>query len=76
MREALKALEDARVHAIFLRGRRKSADWVIRNLRAANSKIVRVLSTSTRPVHIEVLAGGIRILNAAASAADLEDDGP
>jgi len=66
----LKALEDAGVHAIFLRGRQQTAEWVIRNLRAANAKIVNALRTATKPVHLEVFADGIRILNESVQEVD------
>ncbi|GAC1322178.1 MAG: hypothetical protein NVSMB14_16940 [Isosphaeraceae bacterium] len=60
----LRALEEARVHAVFLYGRRRSADWMIGNLRIAKPAIVSTLSNAIRPLHLAVKGGGgVEILN-------------
>ncbi len=59
----LKALEEAGIHALFLRGHQQPAAWVIRNLHSSSAKIIAAIRSATKPIHIEVFAGGIRILN-------------
>jgi hypothetical protein len=60
----LKALQDAGIHAIFLHGRKRPAEWVIANLNAGRRKIVATISEASAPVHIAVMAGGrVAILN-------------
>jgi hypothetical protein len=54
----LKALTEARIHAIFLPGRSRTAEWTIKNLRAANRNLVDLISNATEPLHLAVMAGG------------------
>lgn len=54
----LDALTRANVHAIFLRGVQRPAEWAIANLRASLPKILDVIAQAKRGVHIEVMAGG------------------
>jgi len=60
----LRALNDARIHAIFLYGRRHPAEYVINNLIAALPHVLRMLADALDPLHIVVMAGGkIRVMN-------------
>jgi|SRR5947209_3383889 len=54
----LRALQKARIHAIFLHGRRRPASYIIENFRVALPKIMATLTASSAPVHLIITAGG------------------
>ncbi|HEX3466975.1 MAG TPA: hypothetical protein VHT05_02625 [Candidatus Elarobacter sp.] len=54
----LHALNDARIHAVFLHGRRRPAEYLIENFRAGLGRIISRLEHATTPVHLVVTAGG------------------
>jgi hypothetical protein len=54
----LRALHEARIHAIFLHGRRRPASYIIENFRIALPRIVFTLTASSVPVHLMITAGG------------------
>jgi len=54
----LRALREARVHAIFLHGRRRPVSYIIENFTAALPKVISILTTAAVPIHLMVTAGG------------------
>jgi PIN like domain len=54
----LRALRKARIHAIFLHGRRRPAMYIIENFRAALPRIMSTLAGAKAPVHLMITAGG------------------
>jgi len=54
----LRALREAKIHAIFLYGRRRPATYLIEKLEIALPRIVATLITATVPTHLMVSAGG------------------
>ena len=54
----LRALREARIHAIFLHGRRRPASYIIDNFTAALPRIIDMLTGATAPMHLMITAGG------------------
>ena len=54
----LRALHDAGIHAVFLHGRRRPAEYLVLNFGYALRKILSTLELATAPVHVVVTAGG------------------
>jgi hypothetical protein len=54
----LRALHDAGIHAVFLHGRRRPAEYLVLNFGAALLKILSKLERAPMPVHLVVTAGG------------------
>ena len=62
----LRALDMAGVHAIFLHGRNRPAEYLLHNFEAALPKIIAALRDATHPLQILVHARGrIEIVNPA-----------